>query len=57
MNARIKKTRWERALRSAESYGYTGEEIKHVAKHIFAKMITNGATIGRINGKLVVTQK
>jgi hypothetical protein len=50
-------TRWETALRQAKAYGFQGEEAKLLAKHFFAKMIVGGATIGRVNGKLVVHRK
>ncbi len=52
-----KKTRWERALNIAKGYGYEGEEAKRVAKQFFAKMVVNGATIGKVDGKLVVHKK
>ena len=48
------ETRWEQALRTAHAYGFQGEEARQAAKHIFAKMVVNGATIGRANGKMIV---
>ena len=50
-------TRYEEALRISQSYGMEGEDAKRVANHIFARMITGGATIGKVNGKLVVDKK
>jgi len=47
-------TRYEQAMDIAQGYGYTADDAKRVAKHIFAKMVVDGATIGRVNGKLVV---
>jgi len=52
-----KLTRWEQAVQSAKSYGFQGDEAKRVAKHIFAKQLVDGATIGKKNGKLVVHKK
>lgn len=53
--SRVKRlTRYEIALQVAQSYGFEGEEIKRCARHIFAKMIVDGATIGKANGKLVI---
>jgi len=48
------ETRWEQAVKTAKSYGFQDEEAKRYAKHIFAKMVVNGATIGRVDGKMIV---
>lgn len=50
-------TRYEQAIRIAKAYGYTDHEAHIAAKHIFAKMITGGATIARINGRMVVLRE
>lgn len=52
-----KITRYEEALSIARGYGFKGDDVKRAAKHIFARMITGGATIGKVNGKLVVDKK
>lgn len=52
-----RKTLYERAVDIALSYGLEGDDAKRVAKHIFAKALVDGATIGRVNGKLVVNRK
>lgn len=52
-----KTTRYEEALSIARGYGMEGEDAKRTAKHIFARMITGGATIGKVNGRLVVDKK
>lgn len=50
-----RKTRYETAVEIARGYGDVDEgDVKRSAKHIFARMITGGATIGKVNGKLVV---
>lgn len=53
-------SKWERALITAKSYGpqnANDEEIKRIAKHIFAKLVVGmDTTIGRVNGKLVLTR-
>lgn len=51
----MREERWQKALKVARSYGLTKEEdIKRGAKHIFAKWVVGFATIGRVNGRLVV---
>lgn len=53
-----RKTRYEEALEVARSYGVkNNEEAKRWAKHIFARMISGGATIGKVNGKFVIHKK
>lgn len=50
-----KKTKWERSVQQARAYGITDDAaVKRIAKHIFARKIVGGATIGRVNGRLVI---
>ena len=50
------ETRYEKCVRRARNgYGCETEaEVKRVARHLFAKVIVDGATIGKCNGKLYV---
>lgn len=51
-----RKTVYEKAVDTARSYGFEGDDVKRVAKHIFAKALAGGATIGRTNGRLVISK-
>ncbi|MDR3600338.1 MAG: hypothetical protein P4L49_07650 [Desulfosporosinus sp.] len=53
-------SKWEQALNVAKTYdplNASDEEIKRLTKQIFAKLVVGiDTTIGRVNGKLVLTR-
>lgn len=48
----------ERAHNVAKSYGYKETDFGYynVVKHLFAKLIVGNRTIGRTNGKLIISK-
>lgn len=52
-----KTTRYEDALYVARFHSTDEEEVKRIAKHLFARMISGGATIGKVNGKIVINKE
>lgn len=49
-------SKWERAVKLARSQhpNATDADVHRVAKHLFARMISGGRTIGKKSGKLVI---
>ena len=53
----MSETRFEKCVRRARNPGFccTNEvEVIRVAKHLFAKELVGGATLGKANGKWIV---